>query len=306
MRFISPKIDFAFKKIFGDRQSKDILISFLNAMIYQGNAVIDDLEIIDPYNAGEVLALKDTYLDVKAVLKDQTTVIIEMQVLNVAAFEKRVVYNLAKTYGNQLSSGASYFDLNPVIALTITDFVLFPETSKIITQFGFKEEEELFDYRDRELKMFFVELPKFTKKLEQLQSLTEKWIYFLKEADRLEEIATNLEEVAEIGKALRIANLANLNRKELEVLHGQEMFIRDQQGRVIKGREEGREEGRLEGQIGLILRQLRQRLGELPEAIIEQVQKLSLEELDSLGMAIFDLTTLEDLSRWLQEEVAEK
>ena len=68
----------------------------------------------------------------------------------------------------------------------------------------------------------------------------------------------------------------------------------------------GRKEGRKEGQFGLILRQLRQRLGELPEAIIEQVQKLSLEELDSLGMAIFDLTTLEDLSRWLQEEVAEK
>ena len=47
MRFIIPKIDFAFKKIFGDRQSKDILISFLNAIIYQGNAVVDDLEIID-------------------------------------------------------------------------------------------------------------------------------------------------------------------------------------------------------------------------------------------------------------------
>ena len=61
MRFISPKIDFAFKKIFGDRQSKDILISFLNAIIYQGNATIKDLEIIDPYNAGEVRALREPY-----------------------------------------------------------------------------------------------------------------------------------------------------------------------------------------------------------------------------------------------------
>ena len=212
-----------------------------------------------------------------------------------------MVYNLAKAYGNQLGSGASYYDLKPVIALTITDFILFPETSKIITKFGFKEEEELFDYRDRELKMFFVELPKFTKTLDQLQNLTDKWIYFIKEADRLEEMVTSLAEVAEIGKALSIANKANLSRKELEVLHGQEMFIRDQYGRVIKGREEGREEGRLEGQIGLILRLLQQRMGELPDAIIEKIQKLSLEELELLGMAIFDLTSLEELSHWLQE-----
>ncbi|AOW99032.1 hypothetical protein BJP34_05850 [Moorena producens PAL-8-15-08-1] len=62
MKFISPKTDFAFKKIFGSDQSKDILISFLNAMIYSGNSVIQDLEIIDPYSAGDVVDLKDTVL----------------------------------------------------------------------------------------------------------------------------------------------------------------------------------------------------------------------------------------------------
>jgi len=40
MRFISPKTDFAFKKIFGSEQSKDILISFLNAIIYSGEEKI--------------------------------------------------------------------------------------------------------------------------------------------------------------------------------------------------------------------------------------------------------------------------
>ncbi|WP_347179573.1 PD-(D/E)XK nuclease family transposase, partial [Roseofilum halophilum] len=50
MQFISPKTDFAFKRIFGSQESKDILISFLNALIYDGNPNITDLEIIDPYN----------------------------------------------------------------------------------------------------------------------------------------------------------------------------------------------------------------------------------------------------------------
>ncbi len=51
MTFINPKTDFAFKKIFGSKQSKDILIGFLNAILYQEKPVILDLEIIDPYQA---------------------------------------------------------------------------------------------------------------------------------------------------------------------------------------------------------------------------------------------------------------
>ena len=90
MRFISPKTDFAFKKIFGSNRSKQILISFLNAIVYDNHNTIQSLEIINPYNPGTTLTLKDTYLDVRAVLDNGSTVIIEMQVLNVEAFEKRV------------------------------------------------------------------------------------------------------------------------------------------------------------------------------------------------------------------------
>ncbi len=122
MNFISPKTDFAFKKIFGSTDSKDILISFLNALLYNEQPVIEDLEIIDPYSSSKVRGLKDTCLDVKPKITGDKTVIIEMQVLNVAAFDKRVLYNAAKVYSTQLKSGEGYSKLKPVIALTITDF----------------------------------------------------------------------------------------------------------------------------------------------------------------------------------------
>ncbi|HAX85749.1 MAG TPA: transposase, partial [Cyanobacteria bacterium UBA11370] len=247
MRFISPKTDFAFKKIFASDESKDILISFLNAMIYSGNPVIENLEIIDPYNAGDVVDLKDSYLDVKAVLEDKTTVIIEMQVWNVEAFEKRVVYNLCKTYANQLKSGQGYSYLNPVIALTITDFKLFPSTEKIISRFYFQEEAEHFPYQEHELKMVFVELPKFNKKLEDLESLADKWIYFIKEAPSLEVIPPKMREIPQIEKALNIANQASLSVEELEKLHKQEMFLEDRRGEMIFAKREAREEGLQEG-----------------------------------------------------------
>ena len=180
MRFINPKTDYAFKKIFGSSQSKDILISFLNALIYDGNSTIEDLEIIDPNLPPRVQGLKDTYLDVKAKLKDGTTVIIEMQVLNVQSFGKRVVFNAAKTYAFQLQAGEGYRFLKPVIALTLTDFEMFPNRNRLIYRFVYRDKSDGFTYPENEIEMVFIELPKFTKELHQLETIADKWIYFIK------------------------------------------------------------------------------------------------------------------------------
>jgi len=278
MRFISPKTDFAFKKIFGSPDSKDILISFLNALIYHGESIIEDLEILDPYQIPQLKGLKDTYLDVKAKLKDGSLVIIEMQVLNVESFGKRVLYNASKAYALQLDSGGGYWALKPVIALTITDFIMFPETEKFISHFVFKEMEENFIYKENQLDLFFVELPKFKATIEQIQTLTDKWIYFMKNAGKLELIPENMDNIPEFHKAFNIANRANLTREELEDLQNREMFLQDQQASMIKSKKEGREEGR-EEKAKEIARQL---LGILDEETISITTGLSLEEIRSL------------------------
>jgi len=59
MRFLNPRTDFAFKKIFGSSENKGILISFLNALLYQEQPVIEDLEILDLYQPPAVQGLKD-------------------------------------------------------------------------------------------------------------------------------------------------------------------------------------------------------------------------------------------------------
>jgi predicted transposase/invertase (TIGR01784 family) len=94
MIFINPKIDFAFKKIFGSEDSKDILINFLNALIYEAQPIIQDLEILNPYFAPKIRGVKDTYLDIKAKIidaehREPSTVIIEMQVLNLHSAGKK-------------------------------------------------------------------------------------------------------------------------------------------------------------------------------------------------------------------------
>ena len=169
MKLISPKTDFAFKKIFGSIHSKNILISFLNAIVYNNQNIIQSLEILNPYNPEVTNTIKENYLDVKAVLDNGYIVIIEIQVLNVKDLKKREIYNLAKAYGNQLDVGQGYMMLKPFIALTIADFVLFEKIDKMITKFKFKEETELFNYQD-ELTLMFVELPKFKKRIVSIRN----------------------------------------------------------------------------------------------------------------------------------------
>ena len=142
MKFLDLKTDYAFKKVFGSIQNKDILIEFLNSIL-DLNYKIKDLTIVDPYNIPMLKGMKDTFVDVKAILEDNSKVIIEMQVLNHECFEKRVLYNIAKNYSAQLNSSDKYHLLNPVIAVTITDFVMFKDIKNHISYFKLIEKKSL-------------------------------------------------------------------------------------------------------------------------------------------------------------------
>ncbi|MDX2241141.1 MAG: Rpn family recombination-promoting nuclease/putative transposase [Leptolyngbyaceae cyanobacterium bins.302] len=276
--FINPKTDFAFKKIFGSKQSKDILISFLNAILYAENPTIVDLEILDPYQAPRIKGIKDSFLDVKATITGNKTVIIEMQVLNVLGFEKRVLYNAAKAFSIQLDVGDDYTLLNPVIALTITDFEMFPNSSKIISRYALKEKEELTTYSN-DIELVFVELPKFTKELDELETLTDKWLYFLKSANKLKSVPPTMELIPAISQAFKVAQQSKLTRKELEVLEKREMFIHDSHNAILKAKQQGMEQGRREQAIAIA----RQLLDVLDVETISQKTGLSVEEIQALN-----------------------
>jgi predicted transposase/invertase (TIGR01784 family) len=328
MNFINPKTDYAFKKIFGSEQSHDILISFLNAIVYKGESVIASLEIIDPYAPGRIAGLKTSYFDVKARLNNGENVLIEMQAFNVPAFSSRIVYNTAKMYANQLKLGEAYPDLRAAIGVAVTNFVMFDAMKKVISQFILQEEELQIKYPKCPLKLVCVELPKFAKSLEELTTITDKWLYFLQKAPDLEMIPTTMAIVPEIEKAFTIANRVNLSKEESDDLEKREQFDREQKGAIQLGIEEGiaaktaeiraeiraeaiqfgeeigekrgEERGIKTGQINLIKRLLERRFGELNNEIENSLTQLSSEDLSSLASAIFDLDNLADLASWLE------
>ena len=197
-------------------------------------------------------------------------VIVEMQVLNIKGFEQRILYNAAKSYSRQLREGEDYTLLNPVIALTLTDFTLF-EADTVCSRFLLLEKERFIQYRD-DIELIFFELPKFTKTDNQLATIQDKWLYFIKNAGRLNIVPKALDE-APILEAFAIANTAAMTSEDLEQQEQRHDFIRLQRGAQAKAFEDGQ----AVGENAKALAVARNLLPLLDDEAIANVTGLSLE-----------------------------
>ena len=296
MRYINPKIDLAFKKIFGSSDTKDILINFLNAILYEAQPVIENLEIIDSPPVNKGFGAQETQLDVKATINGDKIALIEIQLINVPSFGNRVLYNAAKSYSLKLTGEERYEKLKTVISLKIADFEMFENQPEFRSRFVFKEKEQQFDCPDTEIELVFIELPKFSKQLAELETTAEKWIYFLKNIGTMETVPETMSTVPEINKALRIASEENFTQAELTQLQNQELWIQDQQIAIDVAKDQVTKIA----QLSLILRQLVRRLGIISSETENCIRQLGLQELEELGDAVLDFNHSSDLTAWLE------
>jgi predicted transposase/invertase (TIGR01784 family) len=198
MQFADVKNDIAFRKIFGNENKTEILISFLNAVLkLEGSKKINWVEILNPYQLPIVLGAKSTILDVKAKDKSGNEYIVEMQVTDKIGFAKRAVYYSAKSYSAQLNVGENYYQLKPTIFIGILNFV-FLESENYLSRHLILDAETGEHKRSaaqlKDLDFNFIELPKFNKIEQELQTLVEKWVYFIKNAENLTVIPPNLDD----------------------------------------------------------------------------------------------------------------
>ncbi len=278
MKFADPRTDFAFKKIFGNEQAKDVLISFLNAVLHldQAHAIVD-VTLLNPYEAPKTKYLQSSFLDVKCLDARGVSYVVEMQVAYVAGFEKRVIYNASKTYANQLLKGELYPKLNQVISINILDFILFDDFSHYLSCHEIREKITGNCYLD-EIRYYFIELPKFTKTEAELETYIEKWIYFLKHARELDAIPEKLDEPV-FHHAFELANRANMTPKELEAYEASMTVMLDERGRIEGAFELGEKTGAKKSKRE-IARAMRQR--NLDGGLIADMTGLEVEEIEKL------------------------
>ena len=230
MPFVDIKNDIAFRKIFGNENKKIILISFLNAVMkLKGKDAIEDVEILNPYQLPIIKNLKASIIDVKARDKKGKTYIIEMQVAEPDGLDKRLLYYASKEYSQQIESGDFYTKLKPVIFIGIFDFK-FTEGGKYLSHHAVCDVENG-ERIIKDMDFYFIELPKFIKPLSDLIEVTDKWIYFFKEAKTLHVIPENVDDEG-LKAAYHDANKYSWSKEELDAYDYAAMRDQDERGKT--------------------------------------------------------------------------
>ena len=181
-KFLDPKNDLAFKRVFGSEKNKDILIPFLNDILdHQYIGEIREITFLPTVQAPKVAARKQSIVDVLCQDQNGVQYIVEMQITATAGFERRALYYASRAYSGQLFEGDNYNKLRDVIFLAITNFTMFPDEPAIKSDHIILN-KKTYSHKLKGFSFTFIELPKFTKKLEELTSIREKWYYYLKHA----------------------------------------------------------------------------------------------------------------------------
>jgi len=282
MQFVDVKTDIAFKKIFGSDQHTEILIGFLNAVLeLEGDRRIKTVTLKNPWQPPDIPILKETILDIRAVDNRDVSFIVEMQIKDTKFFDKRAVYYTAKAYTGQIKKGEDYPKLNQVIFIGILDFNSFEGDNYLTRHLILNRETMNQDLRDLEFN--FIELKKFNKQEEELETIIEKWIYFIKNASNLSMIPSNAVVIPELNEAYKLASMNAWTEEELEIYEYWQ--IRDAGDRYKikeefeKGIEQGIEQGKIERTLEFVIELIKD--GESNEKI-RKYTGLKEDEIDKL------------------------
>jgi predicted transposase/invertase (TIGR01784 family) len=258
MSRISPRVDIAFKKIFGVEENKDLLISLINSIVSDQDQV-SDITLLNPYNAQNFTRDKLSILDIKAKGFDGKLFNIEIQISDEADYDKRALYYWAKLYTEQLEVAEDYSTLSKAIGIHILNFISIPEVDKYHNIFHITEKETGQSYF-KDLELHTIELKKFSKdSSEQLPDIISKvknsldmWLAFLTRHDLLQsdKLSDNLDN-SDLKKALTVLDVMNFSSLERDAYEDHLKWLRIEANTLkkaeAKGVEKGREEGREEG-----------------------------------------------------------
>lgn len=248
---LNPKVDFAFKKLFGSEENKDILISFINSMLSE-NQQIKDVYLKNPYNIANYRKDKMSILDIKAVDDKGIWYDIEMQLSEQIFYEKRAFYYWAKVYSDQLEGGYNYDKLRKTISINILAFDYLDEEEfhnvyKVYNEKSKKELSSVFE-------MHFLELNKFKKDFKDVRTALDRWIVFFNRAYELEKdkIPEELAVDEEVKKAVERLDVMYLDKDEREIYENDLKRLRDYIAEMktteIRGIEKGIKKGIKEGE----------------------------------------------------------
>jgi len=214
-KYINPFTDFGFKKLFGTEVNKDLLMDFLNELIHcQGQ--IKEVKYLNSEQLGRSEDDRRAVFDIYCETETGETFIVEMQKAKLNFFKDRSVYYASFPIREQGLRGDWDYRLKAVYTVGILNFVF--NESKDDKDY-YHSEVKLMDIQKKtvfydKLTFIYLEMPKFNKSIDELETRFEKWMYVLKNLPRLHELPSQLQEKI-FEKIFRVAEIAKMNKQEI-------------------------------------------------------------------------------------------
>ena len=279
-RFINPYTDFGFKKLFGTEMNKDLLISFLNALFNNSEREIEDIQYLNGENLGDGYADRRSVFDVYCMAKDGSRFIVEMQKAEQSYFKDRSVYYATTPIRQQAPKGEWDYHLEDVYTIGILNFE-FPNNEYPAD--SYRHEIKLKDVEDNhvfydKLTFVYLEMPKFVKTEDELETMFDKWMFVLHNLYRLLERPKALQDRV-FQKLFEQAEIARYSETERRQYEESKKVFWDNFSVLKTAREKGEREGVLKEKMET-MRRMKSRgfsdeeISEIVDLSVDEVKKM--------------------------------
>jgi len=268
-RYINPFTDYGFKRLFGEEPNKDLLLDFLNELLREEQGEIKSLTYLKTEQLGATAPDRKAIFDLYCENERGEKFIVELQKTKQNFFKDRALYYATFPIREQAKRADWNFRLNAVYTVAILDFVFDegknePEKYRYHVQLSDMETHKVFYDK---LTFIYLEMPKFTKTVDELENRFEKWLYVIR----------NFE----------VAEIARFTPKQLQLYEDSLKYYRDLKNSIdtaraegwTAGRTEGRAEGREEERISMAKRMKAEKMD---VSLIAKYTGLSSDEIEKL------------------------
>lgn len=280
-KYINPFTDYGFKRLFGEEPNKPLLMDFLNELLKEEQGQITELTYLKNENLGTGEVERRAVFDLYCTSENGERFIVELQKTKQKFFKDRTVYYSTFPVREQAERGSEWnFELKKVYMISILDFI-FDEEKEILNKFRY--DVKLSDVETKKvfydkLTFIYLEMPKFNKEIEELQTRFEKWLYVLKNLHKLDRVPEKLRESI-FMQLFEVAEIAKFSKEEYKDYEESLKHYRDLKNSLDTSKEEGRIEGRIEEKKEIAKNALNERL---PLEVIIKITGLTAEEIIEL------------------------
>lgn len=285
-RYVNPYTDFGFKMLFGTEMNKELLISFINSLL-GGKEIIRDLKFLNSEHLGTSERDRRAVFDAYCENEQGEKILIEMQKAEQQFFKDRSLYYSTFPIREQGRKGEWNYELKAVYVISVLNFTFDDSDSEY-----YHHKVQLMDVHTGKIfydKLTFVylEMPKFMKSENELETMFDKWLFVLRNLSRLMQRPAALQERVFV-KLFETAEIAKFTKEQYEEYEESLKVYRDWKNTIDtavnkaenKGRAEGRAEGEKQKQIEIAFNMKNRGMG---IDVISEVTGLSEYELKKLG-----------------------